>query len=176
MVGAAEAHIEDNAMNDDEISTINRKLAEWAGVKAVHVCKALVADSERECECPCDGCIERGEFYPDYFRTNASQDLLGVLVKKEHSPHLYHSVDADGFAAWYCNIDPGEIYHVRQDISEAICHACLGVAEREGKMNVDIDWRKCKCGWRGTPRDAIPEGRRIVGMKREGKHENSNRC
>lgn len=114
-------------MIPEEISEINRKLAEWAGVDS-HDCD--------ENAFHCDDCARGSIQTPDYFRTNASQDLLGVLVKKEHSPHLYHSVDADGFAAWYCNIDPGEIYHVRQDISEAICHACLGVAEREGKIPV----------------------------------------
>ena len=29
--------------------------------------------------------------------------------------------------------------------------------------SADIDWRKCKkCGWTGTPREAIQEGRRLV--------------
>lgn len=125
---------------------INRMIAEWAGCKhkgcrdcdeGTTDCLEGVSDSD----CPY---LDEGESWeqcsyaiarqiPDYFRTNAAMDLLGVLVDRGYKPELsYHNLN------WWCKFSlPGykqpEYYAMKPTIPAAICYAICELIEREGR-------------------------------------------
>ena len=109
-------------MTPEEISAINKRIAEWSGIDS-HDCD--------ENAFHCDDCARGSIQTPDYFRTNAAMDLLGVLVDKGYA----WSLDGDTKEV-YCGVsryDTFVLSVVESTIPAAICRACLGVAEREGK-------------------------------------------
>lgn len=104
----------------EEIAAINRRLAEWAGWR------------QMEGGIWFDFAGNGRLFLPDY-RTNSAMDLLGVLEDKNYWWEMGTCQNGDKFVkigTWY-----GGLVTTAQDkdLPAAICHACLEVAEREGK-------------------------------------------
>lgn len=133
-------------MTDMTPEAINRKLAEWAGRKhkgcrdcdeGTTDCLEGVSDSD----CPY---LDEGESWeqcsyaiarqiPDYFRTNAAMDLLGVLVERGYGLAMEY-----GYKEWSCAIriphmNAPRFFGKAPTVPEAICHAILKLIEREGK-------------------------------------------
>lgn len=109
---------------------INKKLAEWAGAAPQKQCKVGVVDPGRECDGKCDGFIECLKVYPDYFRSNAAMDLLGVLVEREYYPCLFLDITRRLWRMSIMRIERGMWFGEGSTIPEAICHAILELKER----------------------------------------------
>ena len=109
-------------MTDMTPEEINQRIATWAGLDS-HVCDGWSFH--------CDDC-ERGSIQtPDYYRSNAAMDLLGVLVERGYKPELsYHNLNW-----WHKFSLPGykqpEYYAIKPTIPAAICTAILELKERE---------------------------------------------
>ncbi len=120
-------------MTPQEISAINRKLAKWAEITPVLYCGADYPCSNKKL---CSECHDSINTYPDYFRTNAAMDLLGVLVERGYTYRLQDDIDGCGHTLIVWEKRTSEMVADSEYVPEipaAICRACLGVAEREGK-------------------------------------------
>ena len=121
-------------MTLEEINAINRKLAEWAGICPHEDFNHLTESDFFEGMPVCSACgvrFDEKDAPPDYFRSNASQDLLGVLVEKGYSIILDLNRNGVLTYVWHGKTRVFEGHY--NTIPAAICRACLGVAEREGK-------------------------------------------
>lgn len=120
-----------NNMTPEEISAINKRLSEWAGITPQIEC---ASDSVPPCIGPCKGCEDVITHYPEFFRSNAAMDLLQVLASREYWWEMKNCKNGDKsirISSWH---GVGVIAAAQQPtIPAAICRACLEVAEREGK-------------------------------------------
>ena len=73
---------------------------------------------------------------PDYYHTNASQDLLKTLVAKEYVPSVEYLEHMQEWEVAICRKGDNEAVLVvvrLTELSEAICHAVLELDKREGE-------------------------------------------
>lgn len=120
-------------MTDMTPEEINRRIAEWAGVK-------LESDCHLADDCvpggDCDICTNNKPIYPDYYGSSASQDLLKTLVAKNYVPSVEYLEHMQEWEVAICRVGDNETVLVvvrRAELPEAICHAICELAEREGK-------------------------------------------
>jgi hypothetical protein len=79
--------------------------------------------------------IPNGEFrresdVPDYANDDSiAVKLLSDLVERGYNPKLYHSVDSEGFDAWYFTETPGKPYFIGRTVAEAITAAVRVLAD-----------------------------------------------
>ena len=143
-------------MTDMTSEEINRMIAEWVGIASQYACHAdgevdetCVIDLNERHDCvyasnietkeQCDLWMQRRDTpTPDYYRSNAAMDLLGVLVERGYSFKINGYVTTQFQVFIYCVTDdelPLETVSmaVHSTIPAAICTAIIELIEREGK-------------------------------------------